>query len=55
MKREPISLKSSRILGSNATFKEDNFQHKSGEKQDLSRAEEKWVSNATDIGCLNIL
>jgi hypothetical protein len=43
MKREPVSLKSRGKINSNATVKEDNFQHRSGEKQDLSRAEENQV------------
>ena len=55
MKREPVSLKSRGKINSNATVKEDNFPHRSGEKQVLSRAEEKLSSNATDIGCSNIL
>jgi hypothetical protein len=43
MKREPISLKGRGKINSKATVKEDNLQHRSGEKQDLSRAEEKQV------------
>jgi hypothetical protein len=43
MKREPVTLKSRGKINSNATVKEDNFQHRSGEKQDLSRVEENQV------------
>jgi hypothetical protein len=41
--RETSSLKSRGKINSYATVKEDNFQHRSGEKQDLSRAEENQV------------
>jgi hypothetical protein len=43
MKREPNSLKRRGKRNSNATVKEDNFQHRSGEMQALSRAEENHV------------
>jgi hypothetical protein len=53
--REASSLKNRGNTNSFATVKEDNFPHRSGEREVLSRAEEKLSSNATDIGCSNIL